>query len=185
MVCGDTELEHGPLGSAVEMICDQGVEGRDTKDYGSNYDNLPHVDTCLITNRDNVDTIESAHKLPWLVTGKATRHVKQKRRTSTLSPPSSKEKTRKIMVLISDTTSTVNAAPMVMITKTLLKLTTICGKMRELEKVASRQGLYNETIDYLINLAVTDPNSTRLLRRLGTLLGYAYTGVCTSKTSTP
>ena len=62
-------------------------------------------------------------------------------------------------------------------TKALLKLTTLCQKMRERETAASRQGLYNETIDYLINLAVTDPNSTRLLRRLGTLLGYAYTGI--------
>ena len=124
MVCGNTRLKYGALGSAVEMVCDPGVEGRITKDYGSDDDNLPHVDTCLVTNRDNVDTIKSAHKLPWLVTGKATKHVKQKRRTSTLSPPSSKEKTQKIVVLISDTTSTVNAAPMVMITKTLLKLIT-------------------------------------------------------------
>ena len=126
---------------------------------------------------DNVDAIVGARRLPWLIKGKETKYVEHKGRTNALSPPSYREKRRKTTVPISGTVPTVNAAPMVMNTKALLELTTLCQKMRERETAASRQRLYNDTIDCLITLAVTDPNSTRLLRRLGTLLGYAYTGI--------
>ena len=151
MVCSDTKLEYGALGSTVA--------------------------TSLVTGRDNVDAIVGARRLPWLIKGKETKYVEHKRRMNALSPPSYRGKRRKTTVPISGTVPTVNAAPMVMNTKALLELTTLCQKMRERETAASRQQLYNDTIDYLITLAVTDPNSTRLLRRLGTLLGYAYTGI--------
>ena len=115
MVCGDTKLEYGALGSTVAM--------------------------SLVTGRDNVDAIVGACRLPWLITGKETKYVKQKRRTNTLSPPSSRGKRRKTTVLISGTVSTVNAAPMVMITKTLFEIDNIMWKDERTGESSPKTGI--------------------------------------------